>query len=439
MDGFKRPSRVPQPEQPQSNGTDSHVQPESAPLSSRLETPDHLPRNESNPPTSEDLPPIILDDEKAPVSSKRSKTWLRVGLVVAVFLFIVGSIFFFWYQGQLKPVNPADDSVQRVEITEGLSLGYIADRLEERGLVRSSLAFTIMTNISGKQSAIKAGTCELNPSYSSKEILDKITAGCHDFKSVTFYPGATLESSLYAKTRAASEGEEFKDMSIRASLKAAGYDDTAINQAFSNSYDSPLFEGKPASEGYEGYVFGETYYVATDASATEVLQTAFDHFYEVVTKNDLVAKYNQQGLTLYEGITLASIVGRELDCEGKPTEERKQTCYGYQRQIAEVFYNRLEAGMSLGSDVTSIYASDILNQPPSIDIDSPYNTRRYSGLTPGPIATAGELALLSVANPTEGDKLYFLAGDDGLIYFASDNAGHEANIVNHCQKGCGDL
>ena len=95
--------------------------------------------------------------------------------------------------------------------------------------------------------------------------------------------------------------------------------------------------------------------------------------------------------------------------------------------------------MSLGSDVTSIYASDKLNQPSSIDIDSPYNTRKYPGLTPGPIATAGKLALLSVANPTEGDDLYFLAGDDGLIYFASDNAGHEANIINHCQKGCGDL
>ena len=433
MDGFKRPSRPRTPDQPA-------VPAQTQPVGQRQVSPrSALPPVEPRDTPPEGLPPIDIDDTVAPPPTKNRKRLPFILAYIGLVLLLVIGAFFVWYQGQLKPVDASDDSVQRVEITEGLSLSYIAQRLEERGVIRSSLAFKIMTNLSGKQAAIKAGTCDLKPSYSAGEILDKLTAGCHDFKSVTFYPGATLETSLYAKTRAATEGQEFKDMSIRASLRAAGYDDAAINEAFSASYDSPLFEDKPIDEGYEGYVFGETYYVAVNATATEVLKTAFDHFYGVVEENDLIAKYEQQGLNLYEGITLASIVGRELDCEGKPTEERKQTCYGYQQQIAEVFYNRLNLGMSLGSDVTSIYASDKLNQPSSIDIDSPYNTRKYPGLTPGPIATAGKLALLSVANPTEGDDLYFLAGDDGLIYFASDNAGHEANIINHCQKGCGDL
>lgn len=385
------------------------------------------------------LPPIDHLDDKGAVKAQRKRRWpLFVVGIFGVLLALAGGSFF-WYQQQLQPVNTGDNEMQRIEITEGASLSYVASRLEERGVIRSGIAFKVMAHLQGKQSAIRAGTCSLNPTLSAQEILDKITAGCHDFKSITFYPGATLEPSLYSKTRATQEGKEFKDMSIRASLRAAGYGDDAIDEAFAMRYDSPLFEGKPVSEGYEGYVFGETYYVAVDASAQEVLKMAFDHFYAIVKENDLITKYKEQGLSLYEGITLASIIGRELDCEGKPTEERKQRCFGYQQQIAEVFYNRLASGMSLGSDVTSIYASDKLSVPSSVDVDSPYNTRRYPGLTPGPIATAGKLALLSAAEPTKGNNLYFLAGDDGLIYFATNNAGHEANIVNHCKVGCGDL
>jgi UPF0755 protein len=370
---------------------------------------------------------------------RRRRKWPFVVIIVLLFLIAVVVGAFMWYQAQLRPVNAADQTVQRVEIKDGSSLGFVAERLKERGIIHNSIAFRIFVRVEGKQAALKAGTCNFTPADSAQVVLSKLTEGCHDFKSVTFYPGATLETSLYAKTKASEEGKELSDMSIRASLRAAGYDDVEITEAFKASYDSPLFAGKPAGEGYEGYAFGETYYVDTGATAKDVLQVAFDHMYEIVESEGLVAKFKAQGLNLYEGITLASIVGRELDCEGKPTEERKQRCYDYQRHIAGVFYNRLKAGMTLGSDVTSIYASDKLGVAPSVDIDSPYNTRRYVGLTPGPIATPGKLALLSVANPTKSEDLFFLAGDDGLIYFAPDQAGHEANIVNHCQIGCGNL
>lgn len=382
----------------------------------------------------------LLDEEvSTPPPAKRLTKRLIIGggIIAALLVMMVGV--YAWYTAQLQPVDTGDDSVQRVEIKEGSSLSFVAQRLEERGLIRSGLAFKVLANIEGEQGAIKAGACGLTPAQSAKEILDKIITGCQDFKSVTFYPGATLEPSLYAKSRATAEGKEFKDMSIRASLGAAGYSDDAITKAFAASYDSPLFAGKPAAEGYEGYVFGETYFIDPTATAEDALKAAFDHFYALVKSEDLEAKFKAHGLNLYQGITLASIVGRELDCEGKPTEERKQRCYGYQRQIAQVFYNRLASGMSLGSDVTSIYASDKLGVASSVTIDSPYNTRKYPGLTPGPIATAGKLALLSVAQPSEGDELFFVAGDDGLIYFARDNAGHEANVRNHCKLGCGSL
>lgn len=420
MDGFKRPPR-PQGTAPQ-------------------------PVTPGQPaPASDTLPPVDLasmnDQSQSTQLSgvKRRKRWPFVALALLGSLIAAAGGAWVWYQAQLAPVSPSDTTAQRVEITEDSSFSYVANSLQKRGLIRNTFAFTVLASLEGKRDLIKAGTCNLTPRETAAEILQKITTGCHDFTSITFYPGATIETSLYAKTNAEKNGKEFKDPSIRASLEAAGYSATEINQALAATYDSPLFDGKPADAGYEGYIFGETYYVDIGASAQEVLQTAFDHMYTLVQKYDLEAKFKAQGLTLYQGITLASIVEKELDCEGKPTEERKEHCYSYQQRIAEVFYNRLHRDMSLGSDVTSIYASDKLGVASTIDVDSPYNTRKYAGLPPGPIATPGELALRAVANPTTGDDLYFLAGEDGLIYFATDEAGHNANIKNHCGQLCGDL
>jgi UPF0755 protein len=130
---------------------------------------------------------------------------------------------------------------------------------------------------------------------------------------------------------------------------------------------------------------------------------------------------------LYEGITLASIVQREAST---PAD---------QQQVAQVFYSRLAIGMQLGSDVTYQYIADKTGVARDPGLDSPYNTRRYTGLPPGPIAVPGSSALLAVANPAEGDYLYFLAGDDGATYFARSLAEHEANIVDHCAVNCSTM
>ena len=144
----------------------------------------------------------------------------------------------------------------------------------------------------------------------------------------------------------------------------------------------------------------------------------------MVQKHDLVKKYKQRGLTLYEGITLASIVQREVNGLDD------------QKKVAGVFYNRLKQDMMLGSDVTYQYIADKTGQQRSPSLDSPYNTRRYTGLPPGPIAVPGESALLAVAEPTKSDYLYFLSGDDDKTYFGKTEAEHERNIQQHCQKKC---
>jgi UPF0755 protein len=220
----------------------------------------------------------------------------------------------------------------------------------------------------------------------------------------------------------------------RQVLVDAGFATSEIDAAFSKTYDSPLFNSKPAGSDLEGYIYGQTYRFNGGDTAEAVLQRTFDEFAKVIQANNLEAGFRQQGLTLYQGITLASIVQREVGTPHGSDEPSSD-----QKQVAQVFYSRLATSMMLGSDVTYQYAADKLGVARDVNLDSPYNTRRYTGLPPGPIASPGLTALKAVAAPASGDYLFFLSGDDGLTYFARTEAEHQANIKDHCAVKCSAL
>ena len=161
-------------------------------------------------------------------------------------------------------------------------------------------------------------------------------SGRIDEFSITFFPGATLRDT--------SGTPENKKTDVTTMLLKAGYEEDEIKAALGKQYDHPLFATKPADADLEGYVYGETYSFSSDATVEEVLTRTFDEFYEVIEQNNLVQAFEEQGLTLYEGITLASIIQREVP---ESTD---------QKQVAQVFFKRLAMGMELGSDVTYQYA-----------------------------------------------------------------------------------
>lgn len=418
MDGFKRPRR---PSQSPSTPALGAAQPTTSTQTPQASIAEPMPREQDEPET-----------QHHPVAQKRRwhRWWL--GLPVTVMAIAIGS--FYWYQSALQPVG-ASTSPQKVVITKDTSFSFAMSRLKERGVIRSQLAATIYGYLSKKQSQLKEGTCVLVATDTTPVIIDKLTKGCQDFTSITFYPGATIERPLYKPAHA----ELDQTLNIKSILAKAGYSQASISSALAATYSGALFADKPAGTSLEGYVYGQTYYVDKGATAEAVLQTTFDQMYKDISTNGLVGKFKDQKLNLYQGVTLASIVQRELNCEGKPTPERTDRCYQYQRMIAQVFLKRLAEGTTLGSDVTFIYAADQLGITPSVTIDSPYNTRIHPGLPPGPVSSPGLHALLAVGNPTATDYLFFIAGDDGLIYFAKDLTGHEANIRTHCQQLCNEL
>jgi len=343
-----------------------------------------------------------------------------VGILITIILSIICTSIF-WYQAQLSPVGTDISQLEKITIVSGSNPEQIAKQLKNQSLIRNSTVFRIYLRLSGNNNKLQAGTYRLSPAETVPQIVDHLVSGSVDQFSITFYPGATLTDKTDSK----------KKYDVTTILKNAGYSDQEIANALSKTYDSPLFVDKPAGADLEGYVYGQTYNFNSGATVENILQKAFDEFYSVVQKNNLVEKFRSHGLSLYQGITLASIVQREINSpfgESQPTTDQKQA--------AQVFYSRLEIGMALGSDVTYQYIADKTGVARDVNLDSPYNTRRYTGLPPGPIAAPGLLALLAVSEPANTNYLYFLSGDDNITYFASTNAEHEANIANHCNIKC---
>ncbi|MDB5165777.1 MAG: Endolytic murein transglycosylase [Candidatus Saccharibacteria bacterium] len=357
-------------------------------------------------------PELMLEDTASPdiKPSKKSPKKLIIGVITTVLLLIIVTIIggIAWYTHQLQPVS-ADANASRVRLTIALGAtpDAIADQLAEKRLIRSATAFRIYTKLSRTQNRLQAGTYSLSPTESTARIVEHLVTGKTDEFTLTFLPGATLAENRHV-------------------LLGAGYGVGEVDAALKKAYDHALFTDKPASADLEGYIYGETYNFSTSASVEDILVRTFDEYYQAITAAKLVEGFKAQGLNLYEGITLASIIQREVSSE---TDEA---------QVAQVFLKRLREGTVLGSDVTYKYAAKHFNLVDSPLQDSTYNTRLVKGLPPGPIATPGLGALKAVAQPAAGDYEFFLAGDDGITYFAHTEAEHEANIKDHCQIGCAE-
>lgn len=224
---------------------------------------------------------------------KKRGRFMFVSVTIALCL-VAGTIAvaYWWYRQALLPVtDDKSTSHIRLVIQRGASPQMIATELEQKRVVRSALAFQIYTRLHARQNQLQAGTYNLSPTDSTPEILQNITSGKVDTVTITFLPGATL-----------SENKKV--------LQKAGYNTKTIDKAFAKSYSSPIFAGKPTTADIEGYIYGQTYQMPADATVETILQRSFDEFAKVMKDNNLEARYKKQGLSLYQGIILASIIQR---------------------------------------------------------------------------------------------------------------------------------
>ena len=220
---------------------------------------------------------------------------------------------------------------------------------------------------------------------------------------------------------------------IRESLIAVGYSAEDVDEALNRQYDYSFLSSRPKGATLEGYLFGETYQFYQGVPVADIIKKYLDGMDKVLKENEIEKKYADLGLSLFEGITLASVVQME---SGSLSSEMPT--------VAQVFLSRLDAGIPLGSDVTVSYALDTVDpdrqtyadNESALGVDSCYNTRVNAGLPCGPISNPGLSALLAVASPSDTAYLYFLTGDDGLMYYSYTESEHLQNIYSHCQSLC---
>jgi len=293
----------------------------------------------------------------------------------------------FWYKTALQPVGGTNGKIFVVK--KGDSAKDIAERLESEGLVKNSLAFRIYLLTSNLDEKIEVGSFRLNSDQTAQEIGNELQHGQLD-KWVTLVEGLRVEEM------AEKLAEEF-----------------SINQR------------KFISQAQEGYMFPDTYLIPINTSEKKLVSVLRKNFDNKVDKN-IVNKAKKNGLTLRELIILASIVERE----SKNGEERPT--------IAGILLKRLKGGARLEVDATIQYALGYQETEKTwwkksltvanIEIDSPYNSRKFPGLPPTPICNPGLSAIEAVASPKSSPYYYYIHDKEGKAHFATTLEEHNANI-----------
>ncbi|HET7630494.1 MAG TPA: endolytic transglycosylase MltG [Candidatus Saccharimonadales bacterium] len=338
--------------------------------------------------------------------------WLLAG---AAALALIAGIFGLVYFHNTGALDDSDDArTQLIEVAPGDSAGTIAAKLDDSRLIRSQWAFKLYARL--HRSVFLPGRYLVSSAQPVPGIINVMVEGKSSVFNVTFIAGLTLEQ---LKQRLISQ---------------YGYHESEVDRAFKADYDNPLLADRPTGASLEGYIFPETFKVNVDDSLEELLGRDFSELYSKLTTDHLIAKFRQHHLTVYQALTLASIVQKEAS---DPHD---------QRLVAQVFLKRLKEGKPLGSDVTALYGADKagvkLPKDPAaaasvaIKYDSPYNTRLHKGLPPGPIANMEYTAIEAVANPADTDYTYFIGGDDKKMHYARTLEEHNANINRYCQVSC---
>lgn len=352
------------------------------------------------------------------IYSKSGGRWRKIALVSAVILLILGIGALVavrrLYNENLRPVNTSSRQEIVVAIPSGSSLDQIAAALKKKQVIKADWAFKRYVNSHQLAVSLKAGTYRFNTSQDVATIVKALVDGKVDVGLFTIFPTQRLD--------------EIRLSLIENGKFTAGQVDDALDPAKYAGH--PALVDKPAGASLEGYLYPESYQKVAETTPQVIVAAALDQMAKALTP-DIRAGIAKQGLSVHQGIIVASIVEQEIPAEPlAPAADR--------RQAAQVFLKRLSTGMQLGSDVTAFYGAEIASKPKSVEYDSPYNTRLYVGLPPGPIGNVTKDGLNAVAFPATTDYLYFVAGDDHVTYFSKTLAEHQALTAEHCKQGCGN-
>jgi UPF0755 protein len=323
-------------------------------------------------------------------------------LLLAVVLAATAAAAGWWaYQRTQAPFQGFDGAERFVEIPAGSGPRAIGDRLVDAGVVRDALTFRGALLLTGEARALKAGEYRFDRPLSAVEVIHRLARGDVYKRLLTFREGLTI-------------GDMAKVFEERGFGPAADFTAAAGDASLVKDLD-------PAATDLEGYLFPETYALPRGTPAAELVEQMVEGFRRAFPEG-LRKEAEAQGLTVRQVVSLAALVEKET----ARAEERPL--------VAAVYRNRLKIGMGMQADPTVIYAlqragkwdGNITRE--DLQFDSPYNTYRYAGLPPGPIAAPGMAAIEAAVRPAAVDYVFFVSRNDGTHVFARTLDEHNRNV-----------
>ena len=367
--------------------------------------------------------------------TKKKKSGFKaffISLLIFLGLISAGGYFGYQYvQSSLQPVDASSKQYVTVQIPEGANVQTIGSTLEKSGLIKHGVIFAFYAKYKN-YSDLKSGYYNLQKSMSTEDIIHELqkggTAEAQEpaLASLTIPEGYTIDQIAQAVGQLQGD---FKEPLTADAFLSKVQDENFISQEVAK-YPS-LLESLPTKESgvryrLEGFLFPATYSIKESTTIESLIdemlatmdKTLAPHYSAIKSKN----------LTVNELLTIASLVEKE----GAKTEDRKL--------IAGVFYNRLNLGMPLQSNIAILYAQGKLGQKISLaddagidtTINSPYNVYTKAGLMPGPVDSPSLDAIEASINQTKSDNLYFVANvTDGKVYYAATQEEHDRNVAEH--------
>ena len=361
---------------------------------------------------------------------------LTVLLIVMIGVGVTGFVGYNYFSSALKPIDANSTEYVTVEIPAGSSSKEIGEILEKNGLIKNAQVFNLYSKIRSYGN-YQSGYYNLQKSMDLDSIAKQLQEGGTEtpqppvLGKITIPEGYTLEQiaeTVTANAAATSKKNAKTPFNKEDFLNKVQDEDFIAKMLAKYPQLLATLPGKDSGVKYrlEGYLFPATYEYGKETTVEELIDqmlaamnTNLSQYYSII---------ESKNLTVNEVLTLASLVEKE----GSTDQDRKD--------IASVFYNRLNQAMPLQSNIALLYAQGKLGKKTTLkedaeidtNIDSPYNVYKNQGLMPGPVDSPSLSALEATINPSKTDYLYFVANvETGVVYFANTYEEHAKNVEEH--------
>lgn len=311
----------------------------------------------------------------------------------------------YWLYHSLTTPQPHEKAATYIEISKGTTPNHIIELLAAEGVLASEMPTKIYLRTFGDAANIKAGEYQFASPITPLEVLKQLEQGEERTTRLTIPEGFTR---FDIAKRISERFPQNPPMDEKAVLYFM--EDTSL-----------IKDIAPEAKNLEGYMYPSTYSFPRDAQPKDVIKTTVEQF-KKIWKPEWTQKAKALGRTPHEIVTIASLIETESGVESE------------RPLVASVIYNRLQKSIPLGIDQTVVYVAKMQNRwdgtihKSDLEADSPYNTRKYGGIPPGPISSVSESAILAALNPAQTDNIYYVLNvekNDGSHHFFSSAADFE--------------